>query len=69
MTERDKKPLTADDLIRVFGDDAYRRGVRMAYEAIQAGDHELSRRIAPACIELIQRGYHKHKRKEGDHIA
>jgi hypothetical protein len=68
MTERDKKPLTADDLIRVFGDDAYRKGVRMAYDAIQSGDKELSRRLATANIELVQMGYHKRRRKEGDHI-
>lgn len=60
MNENEAKPwVTADSLIEAFGDDAYQKGLRMAVEALQAGDKDASRAISQANIELIRRGYHK----------
>jgi len=53
--------LSADELIAVFGDQAYHQGVRMTVEALHAGDKEACRMLAQANIELLKRGYHKHE--------
>lgn len=55
------KAFSADDLIAVFGDQAYHKGVRMVVEALQIGDKEACHALAQANIELIRRGYHKHE--------
>lgn len=51
--------VTADSLIEAFGDQAYHRGLRMAVEALQAGDREACRTLAAVNLELMRRGFHK----------
>jgi hypothetical protein len=56
--------FSAEDLVQVFGDQAYHKGVRMAIEALRSGDMESSRKLAAANLELMRRGYHKHPERD-----
>jgi hypothetical protein len=49
--------VTADLLIKVFGDQAYHKGCDMVIESLKSGDAASSRALSRANIELLKRGY------------
>jgi hypothetical protein len=51
--------ISADYLIQQYGDQAYHEGCKLAVVALQLGDRTMTRALAKANIELLQRGYHK----------
>lgn len=56
--------ISADDLIRLHGDQAYHEGAHLFSQAIEAKELELARGIADALRKLHKRRYHQYPRKE-----
>lgn len=55
--------VTADSLIKSFGDQAYHKGCGMVIEALSVatltGEKSGIDPLRKACLELMNRGYHK----------